>query len=112
VHDWQFLARAHVIAMHRYIDDTAIDISFLDLTNESREPVRDLHAARRNPRQHYAFEVRVSFDDLVRNPAECLTDCFRVHDRDDGLSADVSAQVGGWVLFWFHGFLGDLAGSP
>jgi hypothetical protein len=54
--------------MHCYIDDAAIDISFLDLANESSESARDLHAARRNPREHYAFELRVSLDDLVRNP--------------------------------------------
>ena len=35
VHEWQFRARAHVVAMHRYIDDASVDISFLDLANES-----------------------------------------------------------------------------
>ena len=70
--------------MHRYIDDAGIDISFLDLANESRDSARDLHAARRNPREHDVFELRVSLDDLVRNPAERPTNCFRVHDRDAG----------------------------
>jgi hypothetical protein len=69
VHDGQFLARAYVVTMHRYIDDAGLDISFLDLANESRNSACDLHAARRNPCEHYAFEVRVSLDDLVRNPA-------------------------------------------
>jgi hypothetical protein len=55
--------------MHRYIDDAAIDISFPILANESRKSTRDLHAPRRNPCDYYAFEVRVSLDDLVRNPA-------------------------------------------
>ena len=102
MHDWQFLARADVVAMHRDIDDAGIDIRIFDLANESRDSDCDLNTARRNPCEHYAFEVRISLDDLVRNPAQCLTNCFRVHDRD----------AGGWILFWFHGFLGDLAGSP
>jgi hypothetical protein len=55
--------------MHRYIDDAGVDISFLDLANESRDSTRELHAPRWNPREHYDFEVRVSLDDLVRNPA-------------------------------------------
>jgi hypothetical protein len=68
--------------MHRDIDDAGVDISFLDLANETRDSARDLHAARRNPSEHYVFEVRVSLDDLVRNPAQRATNCFRVHDRD------------------------------
>jgi hypothetical protein len=55
--------------MHRDIDDAGVDISFLDLANESRDSTRELHAARWNPGKHYAFAVRVSLDDLVRNPA-------------------------------------------
>jgi hypothetical protein len=69
VHDWQFLPRAYVVTMHRDIDDAGFDISFINLANESRDSARDLHAARRNAREQYAFEVRVSLDDLVRNPA-------------------------------------------
>jgi hypothetical protein len=46
--------------------------------------------------------MRVSLDDLVRDPPQRATNCFRVHDWD----------ASGWILFWFHGFLGDLAGSP
>jgi hypothetical protein len=55
--------------MHRDIDDAGVDISFLDLANESCDSSRDLHAPRRNPREHYALKVRVPLDDLMRNPA-------------------------------------------
>jgi hypothetical protein len=55
--------------MHRYVDDACVDISFVGLANETCDSARNLHAAGRNPRQHYAFELRVSLDDLVRNPA-------------------------------------------
>jgi hypothetical protein len=70
--------------MHRYIDDTGVNISFLDLANESRESARDLHAARRNPREHYVLEMRISLDDLVRDPSQRTTNCFPLHDRGAG----------------------------
>jgi hypothetical protein len=55
--------------MHRYIDDAGVDISFPDLTNESRDAACDFYATRGDSRQHYLFEIRITFDDLVRNPA-------------------------------------------
>jgi hypothetical protein len=55
--------------MHRYVDDAGLDISFVALANELRDSARNLHAAGRNPREHYTFKVSVSLDDLVRNPA-------------------------------------------
>jgi hypothetical protein len=55
--------------MHRDIDDAGVDISVLDLANESRDSARELYTARWNPCKHYDFELRVSLDDFVRNPA-------------------------------------------
>ena len=37
--------------------------------NKSRDSARELDAARWDPCEHYAFAVRISLDDLVRNPA-------------------------------------------
>src|SRR5437867_6823819 len=66
MYDGQFLARAHIVTMHCYINDAGIDIGLPDLANENRDSTRDLYAARRDPGEHYAFKVRVSLDDLVR----------------------------------------------
>jgi hypothetical protein len=71
--------------MHRYIHDPRVDISVANLVNKSRDSARDLYTAGRNPGEHNAFEVRISFDDLMRNPAQRATNRFRVHDRDAGL---------------------------
>ena len=65
----QFPARAHIVAMHCDIDHPGVDISFVGLANETRDSARNLHTAGRNPREYHSFEVRVSLDDLVRNPA-------------------------------------------
>src|SRR5262245_28789508 len=83
-HYRQFLACAHVVAMHSYINDAGLNVSFFDLPNESRDSARDLHAARWNPRDHHASEARISLDDLMRNPAQRAMNCFRVHDWDAG----------------------------
>jgi hypothetical protein len=69
VHHGQFLARAHVVSVHRYIDDAGIDVSVPNLANKSRNSTCDFYAPRRNSREHQTFEVRISLDDLVRNPA-------------------------------------------
>jgi len=55
--------------MHCHVDDAGLDANVLDFPNESRDSARDLYAPLRNRREHNAFEVRVSLDDLVRNPA-------------------------------------------
>src|SRR6266567_1357709 len=75
--------------MHRHIDDTSFDIDLFDLLNERRDSLRDLHATRRNSREHNFLKLRVALDNFVRNPSKRATNCFRVHDWDGG----------GWILF-------------
>jgi hypothetical protein len=70
--------------MHRHIDDASLNIDLFDLINERRDSSRDLHATRRNSREHNFLKLRVSFDNFVRNPPKRATHCFRVHDRDGG----------------------------
>src|SRR5262249_22356669 len=64
-----------------------------DFANETRDAMRDLDTARRNPREGDSFQ-RISLDNFVRNPSKHATNCLRVHDRD----------ASGCILFWSHQF--------
>src|SRR5204863_3109598 len=75
--------------MHRHINHAGLNIDVFDLANKSGDSLRDLHATRRNSREHNFLKLRVALDNFVRNPSKRATNCFRVHDWDGG----------GWILF-------------
>jgi hypothetical protein len=70
--------------MHCHINHAGLNIDVFDLANKSGDSPPDLHATRRNSREHNFLKLRVALDNFVRNPSKRATHCFRVHDRDGG----------------------------
>ena len=55
---------------------------FLDRLDISRDPPRQVDAARRNAGEDERGEIAIALDDFVRDPAQSATQRLRIEDAD------------------------------